>query len=800
MLLRSLRLKNIRSYTDVSIVFPEGSVLLLGDIGSGKSTILLSIEFALFGLLKGDISGSTLLRHGSNEGSVELCFDISGKNITIHRRLKRKNDSITQDSGHIISGNILTEYTPIELKSKILELLGYPQDMLSKNTSLIYRYTVYTPQEDMKNILFEPVDLRLDTLRKIFNIEKYKTIRENALEYGRELRNRKKILESKFQDLDQLKEELASKMQECAAINEDYSRLTLEHENSQKELSQLRLELKSLETESMNLAKLKSDQMMTEMQLKTKKSDIERYEKELNIITYRISEYEAKLKEFQGIDAAEEDLRANVESAEQKLLKIKSSKELISQRLKQREDDLKEPVEDINILELSKERIISGLGLKDNKEKELESLTKDNDSANMDLSRIRASLDNSRSIMRRISELSTCPTCLSELSLSHKTKINDKENSNIIECERKIKSIMDKQSELKEKISMLKGEIANLRNDEIELARLSTKIAAMKQKIDERSRIIEEVKSLREKKEKLDSMDVSKLMDIISKHRKMLNSIQALKHIQESLKEKEAQKTERETALSALHEEEIFLKSRLEDLLPLLEKFSELEKSMKEKKSAVESIDKLTQEKALKLAALKKDKEFKERDINNIKSRIVEKEQIKDQAAYISDMNYWLTEHFINLTTIMERRIMQALHAEFSSLFRKWTDIIIDEENLEIDIDSEFSPIIRQNGYETGIDNLSGGEKTAVALAYRLSLNKVINNMISTIKTKDIIILDEPTDGFSSEQLDKMRDVLLELNAKQMLIVSHESKIEGYVESVMRVHKHNHNSKIFNTT
>jgi exonuclease SbcC len=50
---------------------------------------------------------------------------------------------------------------------------------------------------------------------------------------------------------------------------------------------------------------------------------------------------------------------------------------------------------------------------------------------------------------------------------------------------------------------------------------------------------------------------------------------------------------------------------------------------------------------------------------------------------------------------------------------------------------------------------------------------------MSKIKTKDLVILDEPTDGFSEQQLDKMRGVLEELNAEQLIIVSHEQKIEG---------------------
>ena len=45
------------------------------------------------------------------------------------------------------------------------------------------------------------------------------------------------------------------------------------------------------------------------------------------------------------------------------------------------------------------------------------------------------------------------------------------------------------------------------------------------------------------------------------------------------------------------------------------------------------------------------------------------------------------------------------------------------------------------------------------------------------IKTRDLLILDEPTDGFLEQQLDRMRDLLDELDAKQIILVSHEDKI-----------------------
>ena len=71
MRLKKIILENIRSYEYQEIEFGEGSILLSGDIGSGKTSILLGIEFALFGLQPGQ-RGSSLLRNQAQEGRIIL--------------------------------------------------------------------------------------------------------------------------------------------------------------------------------------------------------------------------------------------------------------------------------------------------------------------------------------------------------------------------------------------------------------------------------------------------------------------------------------------------------------------------------------------------------------------------------------------------------------------------------------------------------------------------------------------------------------------------------------------------------
>src|SRR3989344_1799887 len=96
MKLKKISLENIRSYKNQEIEFPPGSTLLSGDIGSGKTSILLAIEYALFGLQPGQ-KGSALMRNKTNFAEVKFEFEIDEKNIIIERRLKRNTESITND-------------------------------------------------------------------------------------------------------------------------------------------------------------------------------------------------------------------------------------------------------------------------------------------------------------------------------------------------------------------------------------------------------------------------------------------------------------------------------------------------------------------------------------------------------------------------------------------------------------------------------------------------------------------------------------------------------------------------------
>ena len=238
MIIKKIEITNIRSYKEkTTIELPMGRILFQGDIGSGKSTILSAIEFALFGL--GDIDANHLLRIGESKGSVLLEFESGGKSYNVFRSLLRRGNKIFQEEGYLYEDGVKNSYSVGELKSKILSIIGINERTQTKTTSTIYRFAIYTPQEMMKNVLTSNNERRVEILRRAFGIEEYSIAKKNAEKfsswirtvtrikksmtndlsnYSKELENIQSITESLKDEIDYIKDSIVSKNDELQSI------------------------------------------------------------------------------------------------------------------------------------------------------------------------------------------------------------------------------------------------------------------------------------------------------------------------------------------------------------------------------------------------------------------------------------------------------------------------------------------------------------------------------------------------------------------------------------------------------
>ncbi len=675
MLLKKITLNNIRSYENQEVEFSEGSTLLSGNIGSGKTSILLGIEFALFGLQPGQ-RGSSLLKNNKDNGGVKIEFEIDGQEIIIERTLK-KGKTISQDYCAITIDGEKTELSVTELKNRVLTLLNYPSEF-AKKQNILYKFTVYTPQEEMKQIILEDPETRINTLRHVFGIDKYKKILENASIVALKIREEKRMKEGIIINLEQNKINLVSKENE-------------------------------LETKYSNLASIEKEQFLKkEKRQKTGEEKEEIYKK-----------VEEKNKLMQEI----EKTKIMISNKEQNILDNQKAIEQI-----------KIQIEGLKSIEYDKSEILFI-------EKEIAENKKNKDKleeGKLDISSQMTSLNlknkENEKLEKNLSDLEICPTCLQTVDAVYRANVLNKIHTDSSRIKQKLEELEEEKKRISEKIKKVELEIQDKEKRITDLRILKIKLEGMQEKEARRGEI-----------EKL-NVSLGKDNELLKDH------VKALKN-------------------------SVFELSKFDKLYN--EKQRELERDLSEER-AVE----------IKAAELKREIDVFSSQIKELKDDIEKTEEVKKQMEYLSKLEDWITKKFIPLISFVEKNVMIKLKAEFSQLFAEWFGMLVTD-SFDVRLSDDFTPIIESQDYEIDYAYLSGGERTAVALAYRLSLNQVINSLLSKIKTRDLVILDEPTDGFSEQQLDKMRDVLEQLNVRQLIIVSHEQKIEGFVENVIKFKKVN---------
>ncbi|MCQ5374362.1 MAG: hypothetical protein NO515_04980, partial [Candidatus Methanomethylicia archaeon] len=217
----------------------------------------------------------------------------------------------------------------------------------------------------------------------------------------------------------------------------------------------------------------------------------------------------------------------------------------------------------------------------------------------------------------------------------------------------------------------------------------------------------------------------------------------------------------------------------------------ELERIELEMKELEFRIKKLEQERVEVITELKNidlQASLLEKDGERIKERLAKAKRLTEYAT-------WLDECFIPALERIELTILMGANREFNEEFSRFFAFMVEDPTKSVMVDEDFTPIIMQETYEQEISNLSGGERTALALAYRLALNEIVRKRSGA--EGGLIIMDEPTDGFSKDQVGKIGDLIRELGPAQAIIVSHERELEGAADHIFRIQKENGKSRIY---
>ena len=150
------------------------------------------------------------------------------------------------------------------------------------------------------------------------------------------------------------------------------------------------------------------------------------------------------------------------------------------------------------------------------------------------------------------------------------------------------------------------------------------------------------------------------------------------------------------------------------------------------------------------------------------------------------------------------RSIQPRLRGEFVRILEHMVQQVLDDlmgdaSSFSVVIDETYTPLVQsESGFEREVGNLSGGERTLLAFAYRLGLGQLIMQS-KTGHGLPMLMLDEPTESLGREDgsVDRLAESIGRLRViEQIVAVTHSEAFAEKAEHVIRFTKENSESRV----
>jgi len=674
------------------------------------------------------------------------------------------------------------------------------------------RYTLQLKIEELKKVVDETEEKR----REFIELKSKLTEVERKIEQNM---RKKKELEDELIKID----ESLSKLPEIEEIASKFDKISRVRDLAIK-LSDLR---RNLETANERLDELKA--------LEEEISDIEGRKEIFMRIEEEIENKRRKKQELTKLDMKLADLKEKEKDLLKRIneINVLSSEELYS---------LREIVEEVP--EDPEEALRFCSQFSENLKKRLEEIDQNIRNLNSEAAALRERINRYSLYLRELNmNPERCPLCKSKLTIEDIEKLKENLQRSLNEVEaripeieakltglneereltmERIERIDDVSKKLKENLRELNSINDSLRKIEEDIRDLSEKIVELESHLGDLDELeveyrkltsdIERVEKLKEKAERLRSLlidvDFDKMRQEISSLEEEINSLTKELNVTDIEEEYKRSKKafieferlkgllrERERVSSILNglSEEISLdiekarelSERIEslgfdeaalskvrsELNEAEERMREIIKARGELEGVMSELKKKINELAAKSEKLRKLRERKEK-YENFRSKILKIREIfsRDKGIQAS----------------LRERAKPIIERELNDIFSSFG---FDYDSIELD--ENFTPILRRGGRAYSFDILSGGERISLALALRLAIARYL------VSTKiECFILDEPTIHLDDERIESLLEALSSLQIPQIIVVTHSPRFRDIASRSILVSKVNGISNI----
>lgn len=732
-IIRSVALKNIKSHKDTYVEFAKGVNLIIGDVGAGKTTILEAIEAGLLGFKVRD-----LLRVGEREGEIAVALE---PRLEVRRRIPKKG------SGEVLvkleDGRGYT-FTTTQARELVVKKLRLMEQANPNAEPLVTRAAIYVRQEEMKRILDEP-ESAAEVVKRATGILKFSIARENSSYLGGLLDERAESLKGRVEEISKELERREEYEKRVREAEEELQKVSRELSKVMEELEKLKAEKRRLDKEMGDLKELRGKAETLKGRMEELGKEIKGKEKELVRLRDELQDLKKKgylimsEDEVEALKAKVEELRAK----QTELVKKRGRFEVLSKDA----DRLRKRVKGVPF-----ERL-----------KELEKLEVKRESLQQRLTEIEkelAVLKGERGNYEKLLETGKCWVCGREVD---------------------VENYAQHVEEIKREASELEGEKASieerLRNVDEELRQIEEIKALIAQKQD-LERIEKELEALKAEVEKIGPVDA----ELAEAEEKLVLAERGIR-----IADREREEMRLVEELGRFNKKRESLQQELEGLKAGLERLQTVEKEIEEVGEQIEELDKRERSLLEIKAGLESNISHFSDELRRLNEKERELESLKKEIEKVRKLAKFFGEVMPRYLEDIESAETTIVRAELESKFREYFKLLTQNDDWDVSITDDFSPkfMVRISGRWEEISSPSGGQRSCIAMAYRLALSWVARAHQGL--NVGFLMLDEPTDGFSSEQLARFKSLLERLEAEQVIMVSHHEELQSTADQIIRI-------------
>jgi exonuclease SbcC len=743
-MINSIELKNWKTHKSTKLKFAKGTNILLGQMGSGKSTVMDAISFALFGTYPAiqhrKVAVDEIIMNRpeqENKASVKLEFGIDDTSYVVERSLERSGST----KATISKNGAYMQSQPQRVNEEIERMLKVDYDLFSR--------AIYSEQNRLTYFLeLRPAE-RKKQIDQLLGLDKFALAQENSTTLINKIRdivgeNEKTI--AAF-DLEKLNEQHRLMLEEIGKLADAKKELEEEASKEEKNRNYVEKTLRGMKDSYSRKTQLLKEIAEFKSKIDVISKEIGKIEKkeirDRKTLEKKLSVANASLDNLAKIekDAAknESDSLKELAHTEEEMRTAKKENE---EREELRKDQEKRSRKDAEETVKSSSDLLKEL----NKECEANAATMK---------------ENQRWLDELKKHWSKCPVCDRELSEEMRNRILEERKKEVEKLGEQIERQKEKIEKLEKELEKSKTELEKITRIEEKLKELEGAEKKLKE-TENRLKTTKETNTVLKRKKEEATEATAKAKDLLAK----------LEQEKEAIERMEGYISERDKCSTMLKEKEqtaAKIETNEEEIDKTQKELTSLDVRLKELATKLEANSISEKEKR----AFEKEKKKEIETVTGIQDGVKRKKKVIES---ILEFKSALEE----TQTALRTRLIGSINSIMQEI---WPELYPygDYQGIELEPTSEdyMLKVRTSRGSEQVWEDVSaiasGGEKSVACLAMRVAFSLVL------VPNLRWMILDEPTHNIDQQGLSKFVKAINEVLPRlvdQVFIITHDETLK----------------------